>query len=152
MIQRIQSLYMLVSAILGVVCLSLPLGRFYTPEGEQVSNLYNLWLRNTENGAVDFSPWALFALLVLVTSLTFLSIFLFSRRALQMRVLSICMVLLVGYYAFLGFLVYMAHTNGSTFTPNVTAALPFVCIVLDYLAFRGVLKDEMLVRSLDRLR
>jgi len=105
----------------------------------------------TETGGHNFSPWALFAILVIVTTLTFLDIFLYRRRALQMRVLSLCMVLLVGYYAYLIFFVIMFKGDG-TYTPSVTAALPFVCIVLDYLAFRGILKDEMLVRSLDRLR
>jgi drug/metabolite transporter (DMT)-like permease len=68
-----------------------------------------------------------------------------------MRTLVFCMILLVGYYAYFVFFVFMNKVDGS-FTPSVTAALPFVCIVLDYLAFRGILKDELLVRSLDRLR
>ena len=152
MIQRIQSLYMLVSTILGVVCLSMPLGYFTTQEGERVSDFFNLWTRSVETGAHDFSPWALFALLVLVTTLTFLGIFLFTRRALQMRLLTLCMILLVGYYLYLGFCIYLAKGNDYTYTPSLTAAFPFVCIVLDYLAFRGILKDELLVRSLDRLR
>lgn len=152
MIQRIQSLYILLSTILGVVCLSMPLGYFSTEEGERVSDLFNLWFRVTETGAYDFSPWALFALLVLVTTVTFLDIFLFRHRALQMRALTMCMVLLVGYYAFLAFLVYKAKGDVLTYTPSLTAAFPLVCIILDYLAFRGILKDEMLVRSLDRLR
>lgn len=151
MIQRIQSLYMLLSAVLGVACLSLPLGYFCTAQSEHYADLYNLWVRSTETGVLSFSPWALFALLLVVTTLTFLDIFLFRRRALQMRVLTLCMVLLVGYYAYLGFFAYMYKGDG-TFTPSVWAAFPFVSIVLDYLAFRGVLKDEMLVRSLDRLR
>ena len=151
MIQRIQSLYMLVSVALGIACLSLPLGYFCSSMSERYADLYNLWVRTSETGSISFSPWALFALLLVVTTLTFLNIFLFRRRALQMRVLTLCMVLLVGYYAFLAFFAYMYKGDG-TFTPSVWAAFPFVCIVLDYLAFRGVLKDEMLVRSLDRLR
>jgi len=151
MIQRIQSLYLLVSAILGVVCLSMPLGYFTTAEGERVADFFNLWTRSIETGAHAFSPWALFALLVLTTTLTFLDIFLFTRRALQMRILVICMLLLVGYYGFMTFFIFMAN-KGLSYTPSVTAAFPFVCIVLDYLAFRGILKDELLVRSLDRLR
>ena len=151
MIQRIQSLYLLISAILGVVCLSMPLGQFLTAHSEPYAQLYNLWVKSLETGSHSFAPWALFALLLIATSLTFLDIFLYKHRALQMRMLSLCMILLVGYYAYLVFFVYMYKGDGS-FIPSVTAALPFVCIVLDYLAFRGILKDEMLVRSLDRLR
>ena len=152
MIQRIQSLYLLASTLLGIACLSLPLGYFCTAQGERFADLYNLWIKYTETGEHAFTPWALFALLVIVTTLTFLNIFLFRRRALQMRVLTLCMVLLVGYYAFLGFLIFQAHGNGDTFTPTVMAAFPLTSIILDYLAFRGILKDELLVRSLDRLR
>jgi len=152
MIQRIQSLYMLVAFALGVACLSLPLGYFCTAEGERVSDLFNLWMRSVEDGAISFTPWALFAILLTTTTLTFIDIFLFTRRALQMRILVVCILLLVGYYVYLGFCIYIAHANGYDFTPRVSAAFPFVGIVLDYLAFRAILKDELLVRSLDRLR
>ena len=152
MIQRIQTLYLLISTILGVVCLSLPLGQFFTAQNERYAELYNLWISICASGDHQFTPWALFALLLAVTALTLLSIFLFRTRALQMRTVVLCMVLLVGYYAWLGFLVFMAHRSGFSFRPSLTAALPLVCIILDYLAFRGILKDELLVRSLDRLR
>ncbi|MBQ8968899.1 MAG: DUF4293 domain-containing protein [Bacteroidaceae bacterium] len=151
MIQRIQTLYLLLSAILSIVCLSMPLGYFCTAQGEHVADLYNLWLRISETGGHDFSPWVLFALLLTVTTLTLIDIFLYRRRALQMRLLTFSMILLVGYYAFLAFFIFVANKEFS-FTPAMTAAFPFVCIVLDYLAFRGILKDELLVRSLDRLR
>lgn len=153
MIQRIQSLYLLVSTILGVVCLSLPLGYFYSNEGVMWGTLYNLWISVSDKGLHIFTPWALFALLVIVTTLTFLDIFLYKHRALQMRILSLSMLLLVGYYAWFGFMVYMENQAGAlSFKPSITAAFPFISIVLDYLAFRGILKDELLVRSLDRLR
>lgn len=151
MIQRIQTLYLLLSTILGVVCLSLPLGYFTTKDGEMVCDLFNLWARHTETGAHNFAPWALFAILLVVTTLTFLDIFLFTRRALQMRILIICILLLVGYYGFLAFFIFVANGKMS-YTPSIMAAFPFICIVLDYLAFRDILKDELLVKSLDRLR
>lgn len=150
MIQRIQSVYLLLSAVLGVVCLSLPLGYLITAEGERYATLYNLWLRTTEGGT-SFGPWVLFALLLGVSAATLLNIFLFRRRALQMRVATMCMILLTGYYACLAYFAWHFAGEGS-FRPSLTAALPFASLVLDYLAFRGILKDEMLVRSLDRLR
>lgn len=153
MIQRIQTVYLLLSAVLGTVCLCLPLGHFHGALGERVADLYNLWLRLAETGQHQFGPWALFALLLFVVTLTLLNIFLYRRRALQMRVATFCMILLVCYYGVLGFLVYRFQSAGDLqFRPTVAAALPFVCLVLDYLAFRGVLKDELLVRAQDRLR
>lgn len=152
MIQRIQSLYLLVSTILGVVCLSRPLGMLHTAQGIHEADLYNLWIKSAETGHLNFSPWALFALLLMVTALTFIAIFLFKRRALQMRIVTFSMILLVGYHAVLGYMAYASHANGLTLTPSLTATFPFIALVLDYLAYRGILKDELLVKSLDRLR
>ncbi len=150
MIQRIQSLYLLLSAVLGIVCLSLPIGHFLTVEGERYATLYNLWVRFAGGGHL-LTPWALFAILVIACALTFMGIFLFRYRALQMRVVSLCMLLLTGYYIYFAIFTWLNAGDGS-FRPTLTAALPFVCIVLNYLAFRGILKDEMLIRSLNRLR
>ena len=152
MIQRIQSLYLLISSILGVVCLSLPLGYFTTVQGERFAYLYNLWIRQAATGQHEFYPWALFAILVIAPALTLMDILLFRQRALQMRVITLCIILLIGYYVWLAFIIFTGYGEALSFTPKITAALPFVCIVLDYLAFRNILKDDMLVRSLDRLR
>ncbi|MCF0198617.1 MAG: DUF4293 domain-containing protein [Bacteroidaceae bacterium] len=148
MIQRLQSIYLLISAILQVICLSLPLGRLVGENGEQMGQLYNLLLRSV-TGEASFSPWALFALLLTSATLTFIDIFLFKKRALQMRVASFTCILLLGYYAYLAFFVWNIEAS---YTPSITAAFPFVAIVLNYLAFRGILRDELLVKSLDRLR
>ena len=43
------------------------------------------------------------------------------------------------------------HTDAS-FQLTPWAAFPGIACILSYLAFRAILKDEMLVRSLDRLR
>ena len=151
MLQRIQSVYILLSFVLGVVALSNPIGRL-THEGERIADVYNLWLTHVADQSHVWTPWvALFVVLLIATTITFLSIMLFTRRALQMRAIVLCMLILVGYYACLGVFVF-TKVGELTFTPSPYAALPLVSIILDYLAFRGVLKDEMLVKSLDRLR
>jgi hypothetical protein len=65
------------------------------------------------------------------------------------------MILLLGWYAVYGFFAW--HYLGTfpmevTFKVTVKASLPFVSFILLYLAVRGIMKDEKLVRSLDRLR
>ncbi|MBR5634388.1 MAG: DUF4293 family protein, partial [Prevotella sp.] len=35
---------------------------------------------------------------------------------------------------------------------NITAGLPFISAVFDYLAFKGIRADERLVRAADRIR
>ena len=149
MIQRIQTLYLLLAAAFCVACLCLPIGNFVDAAGEECGTLYNLWLHLpspigstlTMSGtaaepvlAADaagthvFTPWALFALLVIVTSGLLFCIFLFKQRLVQSRLALLCCILLLW------------------------AAFPCIAAVFSYLAFRAILKDEMLVRSLDRLR
>jgi hypothetical protein len=50
------------------------------------------------------------------------------------------------------FIYILGHGLEAHFRPDWEGALPFAALVLLYLAFRGVMRDEMLVRSLDRLR
>ena len=151
MIQRIQSVYLLLITALAVAGLCTSLGHFWQDGGE-VIEMYNLWLTQA-SGAHDFAPWALFALLLLVAILSFGAIFLFKRRMLQVRLILFSGLLLVGYYVAFGAFVYVLGGRlDSHFTVRWTAALPAVALILDYLAFRAVMRDEMIVRSLDRLR
>lgn len=152
MIQRIQTLYLLAACILCVVTLCTPLAFFSTADGEPVATLYNLWMTKAD-GSRTFTYWALFALLLAVSTLTFMDIFLFRRRAFQMRVASFSMILLVGWYlAYAAFIWLFMSAGQAEFRPHWSVSLPFAAIVLLYLAFRGIYKDEQLVRSLDRLR
>ncbi|MCD8304177.1 MAG: DUF4293 domain-containing protein [Prevotellaceae bacterium] len=150
MIQRVQTLYLLLAAVLQTVCLCRPVGLFLGEDGELLSRLFNLWT-SSEDGTHSLAPWALFAILLIAATLTLISVFLFRTRALQMRAVSLSMVLLVGYYAYLVVFVWL-HLEGVSYRPTVATALPLVSIILLFLAFRGILKDELLVRSLDRLR
>lgn len=157
MIQRIQSVYMLLSVVACVVCLASPVGVFTATTGEE-ANLYNLWLSvfNGSTGEVvhKLTPWvAGFALLALAATFTLLNIFIYTRRTLQMRTLLWCMFVLVGYYIVDGIFVWrLCQEHGFNFRPTVFAALPLVSLILDYMAFASVRKDDDLVKSLERLR
>lgn len=115
--------------------------------------MYNLWLVSEGKHLFYFCP-VLMAILVIATALIFIDIWLYKRRALQMRVATFCMILLVFWYIALGTITYLLDSVVMLALghPHWTTAFPAVALILLYLAFRGILKDEMLVRSLDRLR
>lgn len=141
MIQRIQSLYLLLSLIIGAACLCLPIGKVF---------LTGVCVPFTNLGLLEnHSTWVLFALLLTVVIINGVTILLFKFRALQMRLTIFSILLLIGWYGLLGF---FAYNMQESLRPTVWASIPFAMIVLNYLSFRGVLKDEMLIRSLDRLR
>ncbi len=152
MIQRIQTIYLLLAFGLCLGCMCTTIGFLYTPNGEAVGKMFNLWIAN-EDDSRNFMPWALFVILLLTCTVIFFGIFLFRRRALQMRFTSFTILLLVGWYAVYALFAYMLTSDSEVlFRPSWTAALPAVSIILLLLAFKGIHKDEMLVRSLDRLR
>ncbi len=152
MIQRIQTLYLLAACILCVATLCMPIAHFFTTDGAPMGTLHNLWMTMPDGGR-SYSYWALFVLLLIVATLSFTAIFLFRRRALQMRAANFSMILLVGWYIAYGAFVYLYMTaQHAEFRPHWTVSLPFAAIVFLYLAFRGIYKDEQLIRSLDRLR
>ena len=149
MIQRIQSVYLLVVSILMVICMCNPIGSIIASTNE-ISEFGNLAI-TLPDGTKDYAPWALFVILLIVAILAFVTIFLFKKRMLQIRLTIFSSVVLIGYYLALAALIFMTAEDTS-FTPSWTICLPFIGIVLNWLAIRGIGADEALVKAYDRLR
>ena len=149
MIQRIQSVYLLVVTILMVICMCSPIGSIITNANE-ISELGNLCI-TFPDGTKDYSPWALFVILLVVAALSFVTIFLFKKRMLQIRLTIFSCVVLIGYYlALVAYLFMLAEDT--TFSASWTICLPFAALILNWLAIRGIGADEALVKAYDRLR
>ena len=128
MIQRIQTIYLLICFVLTIVCMCFEIG-------------------------AESHPWALTTIMGITGLLELFAIFLYRHRALQMRICTFSIILLLAWY---GVLVAFAYLQGDglvgVYRPQVWASIPLINAILLYLAFRGILRDEMLVKSLDRLR
>lgn len=153
MIQRIQTIYLLAAMMLCIGCLCTPVAHFVVSQTDEVVDMYNLWLVSPAGQhLLSFCP-VLMGLLVIAAAALLFDVFLFTRRALQMRVATLAMILLLAWYIVYGGLSYLLCAEmQATWRAHWTAALPGAALVLTYMAFRAILKDEMLVRSLDRLR
>lgn len=149
MIQRIQSIYLLVVTILMVICLCSSIGSVIASTKE-ISTLGNLYI-TLPDGTKDYSTWALFAILLVVAILSFVTIFLFKKRMLQIRLTIFSSVMLIGYYLTLIATIFMLAEETS-FTPSWIICLPFIGLVLNWLAIRAIGADEALVKAYDRLR
>lgn len=154
MIQRIQTLYLLAVTALMAVVLFAPLAWFGGEAGE--FELHAFALEATGGETVQSTVY-MGIVLALACVLPLVTIFLFRRRLLQIRLCVVEMVLLLGslamegVYYFLSWRVFsdMAfHTQG--LKPAI--ALPLVCMLFTYLALRAIFRDEMLVRAADRIR
>ena len=149
MIQRIQSVYLLVVSILMIVCMCNPVGSIIAGT-QEISEFGNLFI-TLPDGIKYYAPWALFVILLVVAVLAFGTIFLFKKRMLQIRLTIFSTVVLIGYYLALVAYIFMLAEDTS-FTPSWTICLPFVGIILNWLAIRGIGADEALVKAYDRLR
>lgn len=155
MIQRIQTIYLLLATILMSLTLFLPLATIINGTSEIVVKAFAVSGLSDVTGTL---PLYLGILLSITTALLMTIIFLFKKRMLQIRLCVSAIVLLVGSAAFIGLYCYrlchiLAELNGDlVFTLGFASLMPIVAIIPVVLAIRGIAKDEALVRSLDRIR
>ena len=147
MIQRIQTVYLLIVAGLLITAMCLPMGYFTDTMGEHPFKALGMGV----NGAFQ-STWGVFGILMLSTLVAAATIFLFKNRMLQIRMTIFNSLLLVGYYiAFLAF--YFALKNDANlFRIGWALCLPLISIILNILAIRAIGRDEVMVKAADRLR
>ena len=135
MIQRIQTIWLLLASVCGFATLKLPfyIGSLGNTPATPFTAMSNLLLLVLTIGA---------AILALVT------IFLYSNRPLQMK-LGIAGLAV----AILNVLLYFIETGKfDTGALALYAVLAFAVPVCFFLAVRGIYKDEQLVKRADRLR
>lgn len=135
MIQRIQSLYLFIVTALFASLFFTKFVTFGEVEYGVTSSVYMIIIN------------AVIALLSLGT------IFCFSNRTLQVRVTIFNMLLMLGWYVMAIYVTYKSF-GSFVWTGDMSAVIcfPLVSLILDYLAIRGILKDDALVKSYDRLR
>lgn len=157
MLQRIQTLHLMAVTLLMVVTLIFPLV-FIAVDGQQV-NLSAFAISDAEGVLSHASAW-LGGVLALATLLPFVTIFLYKNRPLQIRLCGVECVLLIGAVALVGAFTYVVCNNiftefditWSNIVFRFGVLMPIVSVVLTVLAMRAILRDELLVRSLDRIR
>ncbi|MEG1955064.1 MAG: DUF4293 domain-containing protein [Mucinivorans sp.] len=168
MIQRKQTLYLLVifGLLLSMMFLRLTTAVFEAKESQTVEadGSVNRTVVLSDSTA-QITMWALYydghvavpfyylgVLLSLSVALSAAIILFFRRRIVQIRLCFALGVLLVGLIGFLVFYNVRLGQSGGVMSYSVANVFPLICLVLLWLAYRGIIKDEALVRSLDRLR
>ncbi|MDR1525856.1 MAG: DUF4293 domain-containing protein [Tannerella sp.] len=155
MIQRVQTVYLFVVAGLFIALMFLPIAilqsgdRLYSFD---VSGLNTI----AQPSELVYPAWSLMAIAAIIIILTFVIIFTYRKRILQIRMCIYNALLIIGFCALFGF--YLWQFGKSPELPDmkinirIWAAFPLVALILNYLAIRNIGADETLVRSLERLR
>jgi CDP-diglyceride synthetase len=127
MIQRIQSLYLLLTLALGVIF-------FFSCE---------------------YLTLTISILTILISILSLFTIFLFSKRKIQMKLTKILVALIIVFICVTGYYTFniMSEYNASfTFGSWIKAAIPVFQLLMAVLAYLSMKRDDNLVKSYDRLR
>lgn len=149
MIQRKQTIFLLLALAALIVCLCLPIGTLTGNSLGATASVYNIGL--FVQGKLAAHP-LLFVDLVIVATLTLIDIFLYNKRKLQIGICVANIVLCLAWYAYYAFMALSGFKALGTFSMSFAACLPLVAIVLFILARNGIKADENLLKSMDRIR
>lgn len=155
MIQRPQTLFYL--AIVAI-CLMLIFSNtvFYRTTGEEgtkVSVEYDeTELISKDNASKEANTW-LVSFLVGVAVLAVVSLVMFKNRKLQNLLSAFNYLFILGLVVMMYmYSMNMDYFNSGTSGFTFSALMPLALLFFNFLAMRGVKKDELLIRSMDRLR
>lgn len=148
MIQRIQSLYLLIAAALMGVLYVLPIMSF---DLNGWVNVYVCHVSGASVNTLSMVPLAFLPLLsILLSVLAFLS---FKNRSMQMKLGKFNLLTLVVSAVVIGiYFVRFGQLHQVTVKPEFSISLILVAIILVFMANKAIKKDDDLVKSADRIR
>ena len=143
-IQRIQSVYLFLAAVLMVIFIFLPVIGLINDNGLSAMGAVAV-------GAVQHTMPLLLCLDVLVALLLIITIFKYRNLSLQMKLCNVNVLLIVTLLAYIFITTYM-QKGQSIATIQWSIALPFVAMVLTMLAHKGIKHDKKLLSDSERIR
>lgn len=153
MIQRIQTLFLLAAAVLAAFLLTGSLMEMTDIFGNRYTLNYSSVTANISDRAQVQNLWPLAIIIICVPVCCLVSIFLYRKRSLQMKItlaallLSLCSLFVAGF-----FLIMLGRKVDLTYIWNIKATFPVIEAILCWLAYRAIQRDDEKVKSLDRIR
>ena len=135
--QRAQTLYMAISTILIGVMFFCAKAVTYGGDGEVMEHIM----------FTDYYIYTIF--LAVITFLNVLTLTTFKFRVFQLRTAMLVAIITLAFQIWLGVDFYFTHSD---VVFRLAALFPVAAVILDLLAYRGILADQMLVESAYSLR
>ena len=155
MLQRIQTVYLLIVAGLFIALMFLPLALL---QSEDVSYIFEVTglISTAQPSDLEYPTWSLLVINAIIILLSFIIIFKYKKRIVQMRMCIFNIFLMLGFCALFGFYIWQFSKSPELLDLKISmrlwASFPIIAIIINYLAIRSIGSDEVLVRSLERLR
>ncbi len=147
MIQRIQTVFLLVSLLITGLVLWLPLADITSGDAIYLFDIKGIHLGDE----VFYSGLSLVVFLIIIIVLHLVAILMYRKRISQIRILVFTIILLLGLFGLFFYFAYMGFDK-ATVSFKIAVVFPLVAAILDFLAIRSIGKDEALIRSLNRIR
>lgn len=135
--QRLQTLYLCIATGL-IVALFFSVKAFTLGPGG---------VHSVELTYIKYTPYLI--LLILITILQLLAVFTFNARVFQMRTAVLSAILMIALQAWIGVDYFTADKE---WIFKFTAVFPLVAAILNFIAVRLILRDQLLVESVSHLR
>lgn len=154
MLQRKQTVFLIISILINCILMFVDLATFQHDASNYSINL--LGLINTETNEVLATPIISLICLIICTLSAVVSVALYKKRTLQIKIVQLSLLLHAGFIAsvFLGFDYLVNNTISEGITLDYTSET-YSCIiplVFFFSAIKLIKKDEALVRAADRIR
>jgi len=152
MIQRIQTLFLILAFMFLSLMFFSPYATFIDPQAVfYIFDFSGIYGQEDANMVINILPLQI--LITVVPAISLVTVFLFKNRILQMRLcvfnmlLMIGMLILMAYYIF-----YIKKELSFQIYYKGTLLFPLISLIFTWLAFKNIRKDEILIRSIDRIR
>ncbi len=155
MIQRIQSVYLLLAGILSAITFFMPLAYFPETTGTYVmyATSFKYLGENLATGDIPSLPWGVLLFALLCVIIPVYCIFKYRNRRLQSKLCVLGIICHILYYvAYVAYGISMTHKLSAEFTPTLYIVLPFFAMLAVALARKAIKSDEEKVRAADRIR
>lgn len=152
MIQRIQSLFLLIAMGLLISMFFIPLAEVKDFQ-ENILQFDLIGVKMAEEPGYLFLTYHLLILIAAAILVSLITIVKYRNRILQIRLCIFNILLLLGFYGMLFYLLNKVKVHfTATIYYEVPVLFPVICVILIFLAIRGIRKDIILLRSYDRIR
>lgn len=150
MIQRIQTIYLLLISI----CFTLIL---FFPIAEINDNILSVWSLKSSIGVVLSPTYYLGLLSLMIATISLVTIFLYTKRMLQNKLcvamfIMIILFLSLMFFIYPEFVFYKMFGKDAVINFSIYSIIGVLPLAFVMLANKAILKDEKKVRAADRLR
>lgn len=153
MIQRIQSVYLLLAGIVSAFTIGNPIADFKNTANITVFTMTTLGYKGNNIANLPLLPWGVLVMTLVMVVLPLYIIFKYKNRKKQITLCNVLIACVVFYFFTYGsYSYYLAHTYNLSYVPGFFIILPALTLLLSVAARKAIAEDERKIKEADRIR